>query len=278
MEASIESNKNVEKEKMEETADRKSVTHPTSDESSDTKEQVNEETRQDSDNSVKDDENRENASSNISNKQGDSVTEADTSDKTSDTGAFKMPILVPKVPDKKVSAAFDAANSETKAKPEQNKTVQKPKAVKTVAPSPAEKLKQNQIAVPYKEPEWGGPSEVMYSFEVLKKGVIIDEIDLTTKSFHVFGRLPSCDVAMEHPSLSRYHAVVQHCSKPSEKHSVGWYLYDLDSTHGTWINKAKVKPNIFYRLKVGHVIKFGGSTRLHILKVSFIFTARLKHK
>ena len=198
---------------------------------------------------------------------GDDETMRSCDDKSSDQSAFKMPLMAPKLPDKKLAAFSDPTESDVKDKQTVIK-FEKPKAIKKVAPSPAEKLKQNQTSLPYKEPDWGGPSEVMYSFEILKKGVIIEEIDLTTKSFHVFGRLPSCDVSMEHPSLSRYHAVVQHCSTPTEKHSVGWYLYDLDSTHGTWINKAKIKPNTYYRLKVGHVIKFGGSTRLHILQAS----------
>ena len=167
--------------------------------------------------------------------------------------------------DSKSSTTNEATGNEkiAEGKVAKHKTGQKSKAKM----SPAELLKQQQIPIPYKEPEWGGPCEQMYTFEILKKGVIIGDVDLTTKSFHVFGRLPSCDVTMEHPSLSRYHAVVQHCATANEKHEVGWYLYDLDSTHGTWVNKVQLKPNTFYRLRVGHVLKFGGSTRLYVLQV-----------
>ena len=133
--------------------------------------------------------------------------------------------------------------------------------------SPAEKLKQLEIPLAYREPPWGGPCEDKYNFEVLKNGAIIENIDLTAKSFHVFGRLPSCDVTLEHPSLSRHHAVIQYCSKTNEQYNIGWHLYDLDSTHGTWINKNKVRPNVYYRIKVGYVIKFGGSSRLFIMQV-----------
>lgn len=137
--------------------------------------------------------------------------------------------------------------------------------------SPAEQLKHSQVIVPYKEPIWSGipPETDKYSFDVLKDGTIIDCIELGKKPWIVFGRLPSCDVCLEHPSLSRYHAVVQYRDTPELTEDRGWYLYDMDSTHGTWINKVKVQPKIYHRLHVGHVIKFGGSTRLHILQVEF---------
>ncbi|CAC5356280.1 Kanadaptin [Mytilus coruscus] len=111
--------------------------------------------------------------------------------------------------------------------------------------SPAEKLKETSTPIPYKEPSWGGISNDKYSLEVLKNGVIIDKLDLS-KSFYVFGRLQSCDVTMEHPSLSRHHAVLQFSKIKSEKQTIGWYLY--------------------YRVHVGHVLKFGGSSRLYILQ------------
>lgn len=146
---------------------------------------------------------------------------------------------------------------------------QPPQIKKTPVLSPAEQLKQAQISIPYKEPIWGGipPESEKYSFDVLKNGTLIENIELGKKPWIVFGRLPSCDVFMEHPSLSRHHAVVQYRDTAEDGHERGWYLYDLDSTHGTWVNKVKVKPKVYRRLRVGHVVKFGGSSRLHILQV-----------
>ena len=134
--------------------------------------------------------------------------------------------------------------------------------------SPAEQLKDSEAVIPYKEPSWGGITDKPYYFEVIKNGAVTDRVELTAKSYYVFGRLPSCDHSMDHPSLSRYHAVIQNCAKTnSEGHNLGWYLYDLDSTHGTWINKSRVTPRVYHRLRVGYVVKFGGSTRLYILQV-----------
>lgn len=131
--------------------------------------------------------------------------------------------------------------------------------------SPAERQKEMESAVPYKEPPWGSITDRKYYFEAIKNGIVVETVDLTKKSFHVFGRLPSCDHSMDHPSLSRYHAVVQYRSVSGSDEPVGWYLYDLDSTHGTWINKQRVKPRVYSRLRVGYVVKFGGSSRLYIL-------------
>ena len=101
----------------------------------------------------------------------------------------------------------------------------------------------------------------------------------------VFGRLPVCDISLEHPSLSRYHAVLQY--RPTDAPTVtaeedgaessplsssgtdkaGFYVYDLNSTHGSFLNKKKLQPRVYYRMRVGQMIRFGGSTRLFVLEV-----------
>lgn len=127
--------------------------------------------------------------------------------------------------------------------------------------------------VPYTEPPWGGkpPDSRPYALEILKNGTIVDTVPLTQRGYFVVGRLPVCDVSLEHPSISRYHAVIQYRSQPGEAESVGeeegFYVHDLGSTHGTVVNKNKIPPRTYIRLRVGHVLKFGGSTRLFILQV-----------
>ncbi|XP_006626420.2 kanadaptin [Lepisosteus oculatus] len=124
--------------------------------------------------------------------------------------------------------------------------------------------------LPYTEPPWGGLAETSYYFEILKNGTILDTVPLTERSFFVFGRLPNCDVSLEHPSISRYHAVVQYRRRAGEEGVIGeekgFYVFDLSSTHGTFVNKNKIPPKTYIRLRVGHVLKFGGSTRLFILQ------------
>ncbi len=58
------------------------------------------------------------------------------------------------------------------------------------------------------------------------------------KSFLVMGRLPVCDIELEHPSVSRYHAVVQFSLADEAK------LFDLGSSHGTFLNKVLLSHTI----------------------------------
>ncbi|TSM77416.1 Kanadaptin [Bagarius yarrelli] len=124
--------------------------------------------------------------------------------------------------------------------------------------------------LPYIEPPWAGVPDVPYTFELLKNGSILDTVPLTQQSYFVVGRLPVCDISLEHPSISRYHAVVQYRGTAGDSGVIGeehgFYIYDLGSTHGTCVNKNKIPPKTYIRLHVGHVVKFGGSTRLFILQ------------
>lgn len=118
----------------------------------------------------------------------------------------------------------------------------------------------------YLEPKWGGRPTEEYKLEVLKSGVILEKIDLTERSFYSLGRLPSCNLALAHPTISRYHAIIQYRTVEDEKNSKGFYLYDLESTHGTFWNGHRIKPRTYVRLHDGHMIKLGGSQRKYILQ------------
>ncbi|XP_024974435.1 kanadaptin isoform X2 [Cynara cardunculus var. scolymus] len=76
----------------------------------------------------------------------------------------------------------------------------------------------------------------------------------------MFGRVDLCDFVLEHPTISRFHAVLQF------NKSGGAFLYDLSSTHGTFINKNQVKKKVYVELHVGDVLRFGHSSRLYIFQ------------
>ncbi|XP_012545687.1 kanadaptin isoform X2 [Bombyx mori] len=165
-----------------------------------------------------------------------------------------------------------------KVKNESEKVIEEPKdetpaesitesTSKESIPPPAHK-KEGLIPIPYKEPKWSGlcPDGSDYALEVIKSGIITDKVDLTGKPYHVFGRFTNCDIIMAHPTVSRHHAVLQYKAFAEEGEPVcGWYLYDLGSTHGTFLNKERLKANHYTRVRVGHQIKFGSSTRNYIV-------------
>ncbi|KAM7520607.1 hypothetical protein LguiB_019569 [Lonicera macranthoides] len=115
-------------------------------------------------------------------------------------------------------------------------------------------------SVPYTIPSWTSPPCHHYFLEVLKDGFIIDQFDVYEKGAYMFGRVDLCDFVLEHPTISRFHAVLQFKSNGDA------YLYDLSSTHGTCINKNQVKKNAYVELHVGDVIRFGHSSRLYIFQ------------
>jgi len=187
---------------------------------------------------------------------------------------FKVPGLPIKVPDfKEPSSEFKAPSiptSDTKKVPvEPEQSTEASEEIKELEDTlnSASELKTIQtLPLQYMEPSWGGVPDKPYYLEILKNGTIVETVKLENKSFFTIGRLPVCDVPFEHPSLSRHHAVLQYKTNPSPEKPVGFYLFDLDSTHGSFHNKKKCFPKTFYRLRVGHMLKFGGSTRTVLLQ------------
>jgi len=197
-------------------------------------------------------------------------------------GQFKVPAF--KAPPVPVVAASAAKNIEGNSEDDQQQKdeviqdqqeKQLPTCSKKPLLSPAELLKDRSSSLNYRQPpNWVDddddgklpPTNVPYLIEEIKNGTIVKTHKLVGKTFFVVGRLPVNDIQLEHPSLSRHHAVLQYKSIASEQEPIGFYLCDLGSTHGSFHNKHKCYPNRYYRLRVGHCLKFGGSTRMLILQ------------
>ncbi|XP_068089544.1 kanadaptin [Hyperolius riggenbachi] len=132
---------------------------------------------------------------------------------------------------------------------------------------PSDAYRQS-LTIPYREPSWSGRPQALYSLEMLKGGAIVSTKALNDLSWTVFGRLPVCHISLEHPSVSRFHAILQYRAIPGSEpdQEPGFYVFDMDSTHGTFINKQRIPPKTYCRFRVGHVLKFGGSTRLFVLQ------------
>ncbi|GAX75987.1 hypothetical protein CEUSTIGMA_g3430.t1 [Chlamydomonas eustigma] len=95
-------------------------------------------------------------------------------------------------------------------------------------------------------------------FEVAKPEGVLGELRLGPMSHNqqvMFGRVPSCDVVLEHLSISRQHAII------SVDASGCVYVTDLQSGHGTKLDEVWIKPKTPRQLRIGSVIHFGASTR-----------------
>ncbi|XP_026402473.1 kanadaptin-like [Papaver somniferum] len=146
----------------------------------------------------------------------------------------------------------DEGKNEVTESKENTLEISKPKPTKSSDPV--------NVTVPYSIPPWSAPPRHPFFFEVLKDGSIIDQFDVSTKGAYMFGRVDLCDFVLDHPTISRFHAVLQF------KQSGDAYLYDLASTHGTSINKNQVKIKTYTDLHVGDVVRFGLSSRLYIFQ------------
>eukprot|EP00897_Mesotaenium_endlicherianum_P010618 jgi/Mesen1/9585/ME000656S08851 len=106
-------------------------------------------------------------------------------------------------------------------------------AAEQVAPPAPPAVQPKPGGPPYVVPPWSAKPGVAYSLEVLKEGSVIENLNVCEKGAYMFGRSERCDVVMEHPTTSRFHAVIQHKSTGQA------YVMDLATTHGTFLNKRK---------------------------------------
>ncbi|CAK1546419.1 unnamed protein product [Leptosia nina] len=184
-----------------------------------------------------------------------------------DSIEFKKPVLIGRIGKlpKKAKPEADKPSEDEQSNPVDKH--EEGEKVKSSLP-PAVLLKELSVPIPYKEPKWSGvcPDGTDYGLEVLKSGMIMEKVELTNKPYFVIGRLANCDIVLAHPTISRHHAVLQYKAFAEDNEPAsGWYLYDLGSTHGTFLNKETLRHKHYTRVRVGHQIKFGTSTRTYVM-------------
>lgn len=113
----------------------------------------------------------------------------------------------------------------------------------------------------YSEPEWSQAISQTGIIEVMKDGKIISSIPLVAGTkFMTIGRLPENDISLEHQSISRKHAIIQFGPRNTA------FMYDLGSSHGTFVNKKQIPPFQFVKINSRNaVFNFGASSRLFVL-------------
>lgn len=112
----------------------------------------------------------------------------------------------------------------------------------------------------------------MYIFKGGPDTAPLDTIHLFARSVWLFGRDDKiADYALQHPSASKQHAVVQfrYLEKTDRfgerKGGVKPYLIDLESANGTWLNGERVEAGRYVELLDGDVVRFGESEREYVL-------------
>ena len=143
------------------------------------------------------------------------------------------------------------------AKPSGAMAPPKPRAA---APPPSRPAAQPPPKVNYTPPEWSAAPTHPFRLEVIKNGAVVESVDVANKAFVLIGRQEDvCDIAMQHPSISRQHAVIQH------RDSGEIFVYEMGSTHGTLLNKRRLPAKEHVEMSVGDVLRFGASSRLYCL-------------
>lgn len=175
---------------------------------------------------------------------------------------FKVPFAPP-----------EEIKSESNDTPTATSTAENPEPTNTHAPFIKPELPPTNFSAPsrhknlqYTVPESSATPPIEYTLEVLRNGSIIDYIALSNRPYTVFGRAPDSDTVLEHPTISRYHAIVQYKAEFENGQPAGLYIYDCGSTHGTFVNKKRLEPKVYVRIKIGYIIKFGQSTRLYLVQ------------
>lgn len=90
-------------------------------------------------------------------------------------------------------------------------------------------------------------------------GTVLKHIDISKRTAYLLGRTPTSDITLEHPLCSRRHAALLF----HENGAV--MLYDMASSHGSFLNKRRVEPQTYVELRVGDMLRFGQSQRMYIL-------------
>ncbi|KAK9367540.1 SMAD/FHA domain-containing protein [Lipomyces kononenkoae] len=129
------------------------------------------------------------------------------------------------------------------------------------------------VSLQYSEPAEARKPEKSYRFYVFKSGDIVDTLTLDQQPTYLFGRDRTvADVALDHPSCSKQHAVLQYRLVVEEGGMFGEpvdritpFIYDLGSANGTQLNGEKVPVREYVELKEKDMLTFGLSSREYLL-------------
>ncbi|KAK1978392.1 SMAD/FHA domain-containing protein [Colletotrichum cereale] len=173
-------------------------------------------------------------------------------------------------------ASFAVSKGEEPEKPKEKPNL-RTTGLLAAASNSVQQADGTSIVLKYHEPAEARkpPARDQWRLFVFKGADIVDTVELNARSCWLVGREAAVvDLAAEHPSISKQHAVIQfrHVEKRNEFGDrigkVKPYLIDLESANGTVLNGDKVADSRYYELRDKDMIKLGHSTREYVLMLA----------
>lgn len=125
------------------------------------------------------------------------------------------------------------------------------------------------VAVEYEPPADGRACLADWRLYIFKDGKPLDDggvVPLREREWLLFGRdRRVADVATDHGSCSKQHAVLQFRISPSDAKEIAPWLMDLETTNGTFLNSSRIDARRYYQLMDRDVVQFGSSSREYVL-------------
>ncbi|KAF4617574.1 hypothetical protein D9613_005897 [Agrocybe pediades] len=198
--------------------------------------------------------------------------------------------------DREYGSSSRQSHRRSASPPSRARSSHRDRRIDSVSPSPSEKdkdkLKPNfapsgllaaetntvkavdgtSTVLKYNEPPEARKPVLGWRLYVFKDAEQLELLHIHRQSAYLVGRdRLVADIALEHPSCSKQHAVFQY-RYVQEKDEYGGskgvvkpFVIDLESTNGTFVNDEQIPAARYYELKAGDVIKFGLSTREYVL-------------
>lgn len=79
------------------------------------------------------------------------------------------------------------------------KPVSKEPEIVPSKPELAAKAQELNIELKYKEPYWSQAPSLPFELDVIKDGILIENLKISSKGAYLVGKIPLCDIMLEHP-------------------------------------------------------------------------------
>ncbi|VDQ10917.1 unnamed protein product, partial [Trichobilharzia regenti] len=122
------------------------------------------------------------------------------------------------------------------------------------------------VVIKYNEPEDARKPTTHWRLYAFKGNQPLPILHIHRQSGFLIGRdRKIADIPMDHPSISKQHAVLQY---RFVRGAIRLYVIDLDSANGTYLNNNRIESRRYYELLEKDVIKFGFSSREYVVMTS----------